>query len=91
MDGWRMGPTNFPFEDLLYPERKYKIGTTAMRNKYVKAGTMSGEKYISIPSYFDAIKNNDEEAINILKLLGIPLDLTFGLDPNDDYSMTYRT
>ena len=89
MYGWRMGPSNFPFTDLLYPERKYKVGTTVMRNKYVKAGSMSGEKYIAIPSYFSAIKNNDQEAINILNLLGIPLDLTFGMDPNDDYSMTY--
>jgi hypothetical protein len=61
-----------------------------MRNKYIKAGEMSGEKYIAIPSYFDAIKNNDEEALNLLKLLNIPLDLTFGMDPNDDYSVTYR-
>lgn len=89
MYGWRMGPSNFPFEDLLYPERKYKVGTTTMRNKYVKAGSMSGEKYIAIPSYFSAIKDNDQEAINLLNALGIPLDLTFGMDPNDDYSMTY--
>jgi hypothetical protein len=87
--GWRCGPSNFPFVDLLYPERKYKVGTMVMRNKYVKAGSLSGEKYIAIPSYFYAIKTNDEEAINILKLLGIPLDLTFGMDPNDDYSMTF--
>ena len=87
--GWRMGPSNFPFVDLLYPERKYKVGTTVMRNKYVQAGSESGVKYISIPSYFDAIKNNDQEAINLLNALGIPLDLTFGMDPNDDYSMTY--
>ena len=89
MSGWRCGPSNFPFEDLLYPDRKYKIGTMVMRNKYIKAGALSGEKYIAIPSYFDAIKNNDEDAINILNLLGIPLDLTFGMDPNDDYSVTY--
>ena len=89
MFGWRCGPSNFPFEDLLYPNRKYKVGTMVMRNKYVKAGSMSGEKYISIPSYFDAIKNNDEAAIGLLNALGIPLDLTFGMDPNDDYSVTY--
>jgi hypothetical protein len=90
MPGWRCGPSNFPFTDLLYPERKYKVGTMVMRNKYIKAGEMSGEKYIAIPSYFDSIKNNDEEALNLLKLLNIPLDLTFGMDPNDDYSVTYR-
>ena len=90
MPGWRMGPSNFAgFTDLLYPERKYKMGTTVMRNKYVKAGSESGTIYIAIPSYFDSIKNNDEAAIKLLKDLGIPLDLTFGLDPNDDYSMTY--
>ena len=89
MPGWRCGPSNFPFEDLLYPERKYVKGAMVMRNKYLKAGSMSGEKYIAIPSYFDAINNNDQEAIDLLKALGIPLDLTFGMDPNDDYSMTY--
>ena len=89
MPGWRCGPSNFPFEDLLYPERKYKVGTMVMRNKYLKAGSMSGEKYIAIPSYFDAIKNNDEEAISLLNALRIPLDLTFGMNPRDDYSVTY--
>ena len=89
MPGWRCGPSNFPFVDLLYPERKYKVGTMVMRNKYIKAGSMSGQKYIAIPSYFAAIKDNDQEAINLLTALGIPLDLTFGMDPNDDYSVTY--
>ena len=89
MPGWRCGPSNFKFEDLLYPERNYKVGTMVMRNKYIKAGEMSGEKYIALPSYFYAIKNNDEDAIAILNALGIPLDLTFGMDPNDDYSVTY--
>lgn len=87
--GWRCGPSNFPFTDLLYPERKYKIGTMVMRNKYIKAGSMSGEKYIAIPSYFEAIKTNDEEAIKLLTALNIPLDLTFGMNPDDDYSITY--
>ena len=89
MPGWRCGPSNFPFEDLLYPERKYVKGAMVMRNKYIKAGSMSGDKYIAIPSYFDCIKNNDQEAINLLKDLGIPLDLTFGMDPNEDYSNSY--
>ena len=89
MPGWRCGPSNFPFEDLLYPERKYVKGVMVMRNKYIKAGSMSGDKYIAIPSYFDCIKNNDQEAINLLKALGIPLDLTFGMDPNEDYSNSY--
>ncbi len=90
MPGWRCGPSNFPFTDLLYPERKYKVGTMVMRNKYIKAGEMSGEKYIAIPSYFDSLKNNDQDAIALLNALGIPLDLTFGMDPNDDYSVTYK-
>ena len=89
MPGWRCGPSNFPFKDLLYPERKYVKGVMVMRNKYIKAGSMSGDKYIAIPSYFDCIKNNDQEAINLLKALGIPLDLTFGMDPNEDYSNSY--
>ena len=89
MPNWRCGPSNFPFKDLLYPERKYVKGAMVMRNKYLKAGLMSGDKYIAIPSYFDCIKNNDQEAINLLKDLGIPLDLTFGMDPNEDYSNSY--
>ena len=89
MPGWRCGPSSFPFEDLLYPERKYVKGAMVMRNKYLKAGSMSGDKYIAIPSYFDCIKNNDQEAINLLKALGIPLNLTFGMDPNEDYSNSY--
>ena len=48
MPGWRCGPSNFPFEDLLYPERKYVKGAMVMRNKYLKAGSMSGDKYRSI-------------------------------------------
>ena len=89
MPGWRCGPSNFPFTDLLYPERKYVRGAMVMRNKYIKAGSMSGEKYIAIASYFDALKNNDLEAIGLLNALGIPLDLTFGMNPNDDYSNNY--
>ena len=89
MPGWRCGPSNFPFKDMLYPERKYKIGTMVMRNKYIKAGSESGEKYIAIPSYFDSIKNNDADALALLTAMNIPLDLTFGMDPNDDYSVTY--
>lgn len=87
-DGWRAGPSNFPFKDLLYPERKYKVGTTVLR-KNVKAGSESGNKYIAIPSYLTAVNNNDEAAISLLKALGIPLDLTFGYEPGEDFSSTY--
>ena len=100
MPGWRCGPSNFPFNDALYgigtgrldpdgKSRKYKVGTMIMRNKHVNAGSASGIVDIAVPSYFAAIKSNDEDAIAMLKLLGIPLDLTFGMDPNDDYSVTY--
>ena len=89
MPDWRMGPSNFAFKDLLYPERNYKIGTTVLRSKFLKAGDESGVKYIAIPSYFSAIQNNDQAAIELLTSLGIPLDLTFGMDPTDDYSNTY--
>ena len=100
MPGWRCGPSNFPFNDALYgigtgrldpdgKSRKYKVGTMIMRNKHVNAGSASGIVDIAVPSYFAAIKSNDEDALAMLKLLGIPLDLTFGMDPNDDYSVTY--
>lgn len=89
MDDWRVGPSNFPFKDLLYPERKYKTGTTVLRSKHLNAGSESGVKYIAVPSYLDAVKNNDEAAIELLKALSIPLDLTFGYEPNEDFSSTY--
>jgi hypothetical protein len=89
MPGWRCGPSNFPFNDLFFPNRKYKVGTMVMRNKYVKAGGLSGEVYISVPSYFEIVKTKNPEGIAVLEALGIPLDLTFGMDPNDDYSVTY--
>ena len=89
MNDWRVGPSNFPFKDLLYPNRKYRVGTTVLRSKFLKAGDESGVKYIAIPSYLDAIRNNDEAAIGLLNTLGIPLDLTFGYGPNEDFSSTY--
>ena len=89
MPGWRCGPSNFPFEDTFFPNRKYKVGTMVMRNKYVNAGPFSGEMYIAIPSYFEIVNTKNPEGINVLETLGIPLDLTFGMDPNDDYSVTY--
>lgn len=91
MKEWRVGPCNFPFKDLLYPERKYKVGTTVLRSKFLKAGDESGVKYIAIPSYLEAIWNNDEAAIELLNSLGIPLDLTFGYNRGEDFSGTYTT
>lgn len=89
MNDWRVGPSNFPFKDLLYPNRKYRVGTTVLRSKFLKAGDESGVKYIAVPSYLDAIRNNDEAAIGLLNALSIPLDLTFGYGPNEDFSSTY--
>ena len=89
MKGWRGGPANFSFVDAIYPNRRYKKGAMMIRNKYVQAGSSSGEVQIGVASYFDAIKNNDEQALKLLNLLGIPLDLTFGMDPKDDYSNNY--
>ena len=91
MKDWRVGPSNFPFKDLLYPNRKYKVGTTVLRSKFMNAGDESGVKYIAVPSYIEAIRNNDEAAIELLNALGIPLDLTFGYSPNEDFSSTYTT
>ena len=89
MPGWRGGPANFPFIDALYPDRKYKRGAMMIRNKYVQAGASSGVVEIGIASIFDAIKNNDEKALETLRLLKIPLDLTLGMDPKEDYSNNY--
>lgn len=89
MSGWRCGPSNFPFKDLFFPNRKYKVGTMVMRNKYVNAGELSGEIYIAVPSYFEIVKSQNPEGLKVLEALKIPLDLTFGMDPNDDYTVTY--
>lgn len=90
MPGWRCGPSNFPIKnDLFFPNRTYKQGVMVMKNKYVKAGPLSGIVQIAIPSYFEIIKTQDPEGLKVLEALKIPLDLTFGMDPNDDYSMTY--
>lgn len=89
MSGWRCGPSNFPFKDLFFPNRKYKVGTMVMRNKYVNAGELSGEIYIAVPSYFEIVKTQNPEGLKVLEALKIPLDLTFGMDPNDDYTVTY--
>lgn len=89
MPGWRCGPSNFPFKDLFFPNRKYKVGTMVMRNKYVNAGELSGEIYIAVPSYFEIVKSQNPEGLKVLEALKIPLDLTFGMDPNDDYTVTY--
>lgn len=82
--GWRGGPANFPFQDELYNNRYYQKFTMMLRRK-VKDKFVQ----IAIPSYFDAVKHNDQVALDLLTKLGLPLNLTFGMDPNADYSDQY--
>lgn len=89
MNDWRIGPSNFKFKDLLYPNRDYKIGTTVLRSKFLKAGDESGVKYIAAPSYIDAIRTNDEAAKELLTALGVPLNLDLGLSFDDDFTSMY--
>lgn len=85
-NGWRCGPANFPFVDELYNNRRYHKFTMMLRHPGFGG---SGHIQIAIPSYFDAIKNNDNVALDLLHKLGLPLDLTFGMNPDDDYSSQY--
>lgn len=89
---WRFGPIDFTrgVTDFLYPERKYKRGATMLRYKNFKmpdGGVV--ELYVGIASIFDAIKNNDAEALKKLEQIGINKNITLGLDPNDDFSGQY--
>lgn len=90
---WRFGPIEFTrgVVDFLYPERQYKRGATMLRNKHVKMPDSgeSVEVYVGIPSIFDAVKNNDEEALKKLEMIGINKDISLGLDPDDDYTAQY--
>lgn len=86
---WRCGPSNFREIDFLYPERKYVKGAMLMKNKHAKIGSTTAPVSIYFPSYFDAINNNDQEAMHKLLALGIPLDLKLGMIPNDDYTSQY--
>lgn len=85
-NGWRCGPANFPFVDELYNNRRYHKFTMMLRHPGFGG---SGHIQIAIPSYFAAIKNNDNVALDLLHKLGLPLDLTFGMNPDDDYSSQY--
>lgn len=90
---WRFGPIEFTrgVVDFLYPERQYKRGATMLRNKHVKMPDSgeSVEVYVGIPSIFDAVKNNDEEALKKLEMIGINKNVSLGLDPDDDYTAQY--
>jgi len=89
---WRMGPVNYEMvhKDILYPERVYKPGTTFLRNVNVAEGPYAGKQiYIALPSYFDAVVKDDADAKKIITDLGLPLDMTFGMNPKDDYTATY--
>lgn len=90
---WRFGPIEFTrgVVDFLYPERQYKRGATMLRNKHVKMPDSgeSVEVYVGIPSIFDAVKNNDEEALKKLEMIGINKNISLGLDPDDDYTAQY--
>lgn len=77
------GPTTFKNErDCVYPDRVLKLNSTVIwfPNRH---------KTVSIGSYFDAIRNNDTAAIEILKSLDLPLDLNFGFPKDTDFSSTY--
>lgn len=90
---WRFGPIEFTrgVVDFLYPERQYKRGATMLRHKHFKLPNDGNviELYVGIASIFDAIKNNDEEALKKLDMLGIDRNISLGLDPEDDYSSQY--
>jgi hypothetical protein len=90
---WRFGPIEFTrgVVDFLYPERQYKRGATMLRHKHFKMPNDGDvvELYVGIASIFDAVKNNDEEALKKLDMLGINRNISLGLDPEDDYSVQY--
>ena len=90
---WRFGPIEFTrgVVDFLYPERQYKRGATMLRHKHFKMPNDGDvvELYVGLPSIFDAVKNNDEEALKKLELIGINKNISLGLDPDDDYTSQY--
>ena len=90
---WRFGPIEFTrgVVDFLYPERQYKRGATMLRHKHFKMPNDGDvvELYVGLPSIFDAVKNNDEEALKKLEMIGINKNISLGLDPDDDYTSQY--
>ena len=90
---WRFGPLEFTrgVTDYLYPERQYKRGATMLRYKgfQMPDGNVVADLYVGLPSIFDAVKNNDEEALKKLDMIGISRNISLGLDPDDDYTAQY--
>lgn len=90
---WRFGPLDFTrgVSDFLYPERQYRRGATMLRYKGFQMPDGSGtvDLYVGLPSIFDAIKNNDEDALKKLDMIGICRNISLGMDPEDDYSAQY--
>jgi len=90
---WRFGPIEFTrgVVDFLYPERQYKRGATMLRHKHFKMPNDGDvvELYVGLASIFDAVKNNDEEALKKLDMIGINRNISLGLDPEDDYTSQY--
>lgn len=90
---WRFGPLEFTrgVVDFLYPERHYKRGATMLRHTHFKMPNDGDvvELYVGLASIFDAVKNNDEEALKKLEMLGINKNISLGLDPDDDYTSQY--
>lgn len=88
---WRFGPLDIAdVSDFIYPERKYKKGATVLRNKRFQTpndGVV--QLYVGLASIFDAVKNNDSEALKKLDAIGINRNISLGLDPDDDYSTQY--
>jgi len=52
-------------------------------------GNVVADLYVGLPSIFDAVKNNDEEALKKLDMIGISRNISLGLDPDDDYTAQY--
>ena len=53
-------------------------------------GSGTVDLYVGLPSIFDAIKNNDEDALKKLDMIGICRNISLGMDPEDDYSSQYN-
>lgn len=76
------GPTDFKQTCWLYPTRMLKKNSTII-------WIPSKKIHIGIASYIDAIKNNDTDSLNKLIEIGIPTNINFGYNKNDDLTSTY--
>lgn len=81
-EGILFGPTTVKAERCwLYPNHKLKLNSTIIWIPEKKI-------HIGIASYTEAQETNDEEALEKLKSLGIPLGIKFTAD--NDFSGTYE-